>query len=211
VVPACLGILTVLTPLLFVRALGRTPALVACAFLAVSPAMVYYSRYYIPEMLLVFLTACLMAVVRHYSDQPSLVWALVAGGILGLMFATKETAVIAAGAMTPAVFSGLRTKRAAWWHLLAALAVAVLPAVALLGARDVASSMGAYAGRAIQGGAHVHPWYYYFHLLLGWRASGGPFWSEALIIGLGSVGAILVLAETEPRPEGAVAPILDGT
>ena len=52
--PVAFGVGLILLLLLFVDGLGR-PALVWSAmFIAVSPAMVFYSRYFIHEMLLVF-------------------------------------------------------------------------------------------------------------------------------------------------------------
>ena len=56
IVPVFFGILLVLMPLLLTRGLGKSVAIVAVAFTAVSPAMVFYSRYYIHEMLLVCFT-----------------------------------------------------------------------------------------------------------------------------------------------------------
>jgi predicted membrane-bound mannosyltransferase len=43
--------------------LGRAETLWAALYLAISPAMVFYSRYYIHEMLLVFFTAVLVVVI----------------------------------------------------------------------------------------------------------------------------------------------------
>jgi len=50
IVPVFFGILLVLMPLLLTRGLGKTVVILAVAFTAVSPAMVFYSRYYIHEM-----------------------------------------------------------------------------------------------------------------------------------------------------------------
>src|SRR4051812_19367285 len=63
-------------------------------FTAVSPAMVYYSRYYIHEMLLVFFTGvCLAAGWRYWkSRKPG--WAITCGASVGLMYATKETFIL---------------------------------------------------------------------------------------------------------------------
>jgi uncharacterized protein (TIGR03663 family) len=70
---------------------------------AVSPAMVFYSRYYIHEMLLVFFTFLFMVAAWRYLRSGGLGWCLLAGAALGLMHATKETFVFALAAMAGAV------------------------------------------------------------------------------------------------------------
>ena len=52
--PALFGAGFLLLLLLFVKGMGRTAVLFAGLFAALSPAMVYYSRFYIQEMLFVF-------------------------------------------------------------------------------------------------------------------------------------------------------------
>jgi uncharacterized protein (TIGR03663 family) len=178
-VPAFLGVLIVLSPLLLMWASGGAgpwpaaasqaahPAayLAASGFLAISPAMVYYNRYYIPETLLVLLTALLLAVILRYVQEPQWWLAVAAGAHAGLMFATKETAVIAAVAIAVAATFGLLRKAANWRHVLAAVATAAMVIVVLLGPKHVIESMSVYASRALGGSAHAHPWYYYFQVL----------------------------------------------
>jgi uncharacterized protein (TIGR03663 family) len=96
--------------------LGPRAALCAALLTAVSPAMVFYSRYYIHEMLLTFFTFLALAAGWRYTRsgseplkpaagwgertrEPKLAWAVVTGAALGFMQATKETflfAVVAA-------------------------------------------------------------------------------------------------------------------
>jgi predicted membrane-bound mannosyltransferase len=94
-VPAAAGLLLVLLPLVLVPGLGRGAALAAAALTAVSPAMVYYSRYYIPEMLLALEVAGLVACGYAYTRKRRLLWAVGAAACAVLALATKETAVIA--------------------------------------------------------------------------------------------------------------------
>ena len=56
--------------------------------------MVFYSRYFIHEMLLVFFSFLALAAGWRYWRSRKLGWALLAGAGLGLMHATKETFVI---------------------------------------------------------------------------------------------------------------------
>ncbi len=95
IVPVFFGLLLVAMPLLLTRALGRPAALAAAGLTAVSPAMVYYSRYYIPEMLLVCFLLGVIVFGYRYACTGRARWAVLAGACLGLAFAAKETAALA--------------------------------------------------------------------------------------------------------------------
>jgi uncharacterized protein (TIGR03663 family) len=88
--------------------IGAVAALVAGALLAVSPGMVYISRYFIHEMLLVAGTIGFVAAVLLYvrSGRPMFV---VAGAVaLALMATTKESWIITLGVLgIAAVASGI--------------------------------------------------------------------------------------------------------
>jgi len=101
-VPVIFGAGLVILTALAAGAMGRPAAAVAALLVAISPAMVFYSRYYIQEMLLVFFTfAAILAGYRHLMTR-RILWAVACGAALGLMHATKETAAIAWVAMTAA-------------------------------------------------------------------------------------------------------------
>ena len=69
IVPVVFGTLVVLLTLLLVRGLGSA-AVVAALLTALSPAMVFYSRYYIQEMLLVCFTfGVIVCGYRYAQDQ----------------------------------------------------------------------------------------------------------------------------------------------
>jgi predicted membrane-bound mannosyltransferase len=176
-VPAVLGALLALMPLTLASAIGIAEAFAASALVAISPAMIYYSRYYIPEMLLTLLTAGAITVAYRYHRDQKLTWALIGGLVLGLMFATKETAVIAAASLLLA-----RRKRPDSSHLLAASAAAAMAVILLLGPRETVQAMSSYVERAVQGQRHLHPWYYYLLLLMR---------SEVVIVVLAIVGALI--------------------
>lgn len=80
--------------------LGRWGALAAAGLAAVSPAMTYFSRDYIHELMLVWFTAWVLWALERYR-QRSGGWQAAAwvGAGVGLMYATKETFVFAVGAM----------------------------------------------------------------------------------------------------------------
>jgi len=101
-VPVVFGAGLVLLLLLTADGIGRPAAVCAGVLTAVSPAMVFYSRYYIQEMLLVFFTFAAMAAAWRYIRSRHLGWALGAGACIGFMYATKETWAIALGCMLAA-------------------------------------------------------------------------------------------------------------
>lgn len=93
-VPAVFGIALVGLVLCLRRYLGAVGALAAAALLAVSPGMVYFSRYFIHEMLFVFLTLALVLTVLFYRETRQPRYLMLAAASAALMFATKETCII---------------------------------------------------------------------------------------------------------------------
>src|SRR5438128_3342370 len=71
--------------------LGRKGTIWAAIFTAISPAFVFYSRYYIHEMLLVFFAFLALAARWRYWRTRRIGWACPAGAGMGLGGAGKET------------------------------------------------------------------------------------------------------------------------
>ncbi|HWN96444.1 MAG TPA: phospholipid carrier-dependent glycosyltransferase [Methylomirabilota bacterium] len=69
--PVVFGVGLILLLLLFVDGMGRHAVVWAALFLAISPAMVFYSRYFIHEMLLVFFTALTLGAGWRYIQARS--------------------------------------------------------------------------------------------------------------------------------------------
>jgi len=167
--PAAAGILLALSPLLLAPAIGCTAAFAAAALAAVSPALVYYSRDYIPEVPLALWTALLLAALM----RPGIGWRALAGVAAGLMIATKETAVLALASAAIAYAAATRLRRPDWRGV-AAFLIAWAAAVSILLPPPwkwgmLAHAAGAYLERGVGGGLHLHPWYAYFQWLAGWR------------------------------------------
>ena len=115
-VPALFGAALLLVLLLFSGGLSREAMLAAAGLAAVSPALTYYSRFYIQETLLVFFLAALLGAGWRYARKRSARWAVVAGVSSGMMYATKETSVILFAAIAAAfaalsLVESLRTRR----------------------------------------------------------------------------------------------------
>lgn len=208
----------VLLLLLLAPEFGRAETLWAAALTALSPAMVFYSRYYIHEMLLVFFTALTLFSAWRYARSLRPGWALAAGIGLGLMFATKETFVFAVAAIvlsagTTWVWGRLRGDSIPgfgpqwqWTHLLAALASALAVALVFFSsffhnAQGPLAALQAYLPylrRAATG--HTHGWGFYFHRLLFFHAAGGPVWSEAFVVALAAAGFFAALSGRAAAP-----------
>jgi uncharacterized protein (TIGR03663 family) len=160
IAPALAGIALVFSPLLLAGQGGSTAVTWASAMLATSPIMVYYSRYFIPEMPLALWTSLfLVSLVRRW-------WAM-AGIAAALMIATKETAVLAfaaAGMSYALVFRPRLNCRATAFLITLVVGVSILLA-APWNWGILVQSADAYWRRGIEGGGHQHPWYGYVQWL----------------------------------------------
>ncbi len=208
-VPACFGIGTVLLLLLFVPLIGRRAVLWGALGLAVSPAMVYFSRFYIQEALLLFFLVAAVASLWRYLAKPSWGWAAATGLFFGMMYATKETSVIAFGSIAAAFVlvqlaggSDHRLGKARpaipWPHLILGISAALFFCILLYtsffsnlqGFFDSILSFKVYFVRAGETGFHSHPWHYYLQTLAFSKTGSGPLWSEALILLLALIGGV---------------------
>ncbi len=207
-VPVCFSVLTLL---LMQGLVGRnrlfsthTGVLMATLFTALSPAMVYYSRFFIQEtMFVTFLTGMLLCAVRYVSSRfgdaqnakspvTEGAWAVGFGAFAGLALATKETVVLsfAAAAVATVLACGWRRLWRVWRtrDVLLALASAGVVASVLFssfftyphGVYDaIFSTVSAYLKRATAVPEHQHPWSFYLKILFCFKYGRGPLWSEA--------------------------------
>lgn len=196
--------------------LGQTATIWAAIFLTVSPVMVFYSRYFIHEMLLVFFTLLTLAAGWRYSQSRKPGWASLTGAGVGLMFATKETFVLTFAALFFALIatrmwnrwraersqpSAERIPKVKWTptsrHI--AIALTVGGAVWLLfftsffsnwsGPVDSIKTYLPWLSRAGGASPHIHPWHFYFERLLWFHPAKSPPWTELIILLLALIGA----------------------
>ena len=207
-VPVVFGLgLILLLPLLF-DGLGFRPALFAGVLTAISPAMVFYSRYYIHEMLFVFVTMLAIAAAWRYARSRHWMWAAIAGLGLGLMHATKETCVFNFAAMAAAmglVFAWNRRRQPSLVtgkalppirHIVLGAAVALVISLLFFssffanpaGPLDSIRTYLPWLNRAGGQTTHLHPWHYYLGLLAFSHHPKGPIWTEGLILVLALIG-----------------------
>lgn len=203
VVTALAGLALVPMPLALARGLGRGAAIAGALFGAVSPALVFYSRYYIPEMLLALFSFAAIVCGWRYLARPGAGWAVLFGAAAGLAYATKETAAIAFAAMGVSLAlnaSGLLrdgcgpSLRRYGGHALIAIAAGLGVALALFGPAGLLDSFRSYAqylDRAVHDPLHRHPLLYYLQLTAWFHAGPGPVWTEIAILLSGAAGAVL--------------------
>jgi len=216
VVTVAFGIGLILLLLLLKDGLGGTASAWAAILLAVSPAMVFYSRYFIHEILLVFFTLLTIAVGWRYAQTRKPLWAALTGAGVGLMFATKETFVLSIAAMFFAllatrIWNRWRAERSQeatesipkvrWTPAPSHIALALTAGgiVWLLffnsfftnaaGPSDSLATYLPWLHRAGGASPHIHPWNFYLERLLWFHPAKSPVWSEALIAILALCGA----------------------
>jgi len=194
-VPAIFGTLLLLTPLLFFDGIGLRAAVFSTVLLAFSPAFVYYSRYYIQEMLLVCFTAGFLGGMWRYMRSHRRRWILFAGVCAGLMHATKETcaltfAAVMLAALLTLVLTGWPVRFSLYNRngLLGLLAAAATSMVFFSsfgkhpdGILDSVLTYTYWLNRAGQHSIHAHPWYWYLDLMV-WIEFVQPItWNEDII------------------------------
>jgi uncharacterized protein (TIGR03663 family) len=210
-IPALCGIAVILCALLLNIALGGRATLIAMLLSAVSPMMVFYSRYYIMEMLFTLLVALSLASWWRWCLTRNRFWLVLCGASIGFQHATKETFVLnvasALIAWTLASFfiqdrdssrlrlSSFSRRTSKWkpWQILflSAVLVSVISYSGFFrdwaSVKDSISTYSNYLHRS-EGSGHEKPWHYYLTLIF-WRKDG-LIWTEALIGGLGLVGIL---------------------
>ncbi len=203
------GLILILATALLWDGLGRTACLWGGLFLAVSPAFVYYSRYYVHEILFVTFAGLALGTGWRYWQTRRIGWALLCGASLGLFHASKETFVFNLFAVAFALVANCawnrwidatppvtRLPRVNLKHLSLAAVVWGLVALAFFssffhnsqGPLDSLRTYLPWLNRAGGASPHIQPWYFYFQRLLFYQVANGPAWSEAAIAVMALVG-----------------------
>ena len=198
-VPAIAGSLLMLVPLFWRRRFGDASMLLASALMATSPLLVYYSRMYIHESLLVlFGMLALVSLVRVPRWGIPGLW-------VGLMFATKESFAISiiawSGAALLLALENHKQLDRAWWssawrEYRIPLSLSLLTAAVTAGffytdgfrkpqgAFDAVRTFFVY--QTVDG--HNKPFGYYFDLCMVPSKSGGVWWYGTPVVVLALLG-----------------------
>jgi uncharacterized protein (TIGR03663 family) len=218
---AAMAMITLLW-LLLRKGAGRDVMLWAAIFTAFSPAMVFYSTYYIQEMLLVFLTFFTVWAGWHWLRGRAMFFAILAGAGIGLMHATKETCLVIWFCMAAALGGVLllarfrdgltidfRDRKRLWQACALAIAAAAVSFVLYTsffthwrGPLDSILTWANYLRRAEGEGStgiHDKPWTYYLQILTLFHKEAGPVWSEIWILFLAVPGILYALLRRNPE------------
>ncbi len=214
-VPAIASLLMVAMLFLVIRELSPGVAIISALLAAVSPAFVYYGRYYIHESLLVCFTSGFILTMVRLWRSGYWPWAILAGICLGLMHATKESfliisfALLIAGGISFYLTPEQNAKpgrKNLFKNICIILLVATLVSITfyssffthLEGVKDAFAAYGNYLHDLPQRTDHVHPWYYYLYLLT-WNSSDtGIIWTEGFILISAVVGFIALVKKRAP-------------
>lgn len=201
IVPVLFGLFMLPLLLGFRHGMDRVALVSSALLLAVSPAFVFYSRYYIQEVLFVCFNLFVLIAAHRFLLTRKTVWAILTGVGLGLMHATKETCILPWWTMSMALlltllwqlFNPVRNDipipKPGIKQLLILLASAVLTSMLFFssfgfnvqGIVDSIRTYTTYLKRAGGHDWHIHPWYRYFQWMLFYKASGLQLWSEGFI------------------------------
>ncbi|KAA3657319.1 MAG: TIGR03663 family protein [Calditrichaeota bacterium] len=223
IVPAMFGLFLCAGLLFLAPGLGRMAALFSALFAAVSPAMVFYSRYYIQEMLLVFFTLCTILAFFYFFQTRKVVQAGFAGLCLGLMNATKETWIISVAVFFIALMSAiiwhqgriqLQNKRTLWRGAgIAFVAFALISVLFFssfgknpIGIWHSVYTYFTYFDRAANNSIHIHPWYFYLKLLTYFKIGEGPLWTEAAVLTAAIIGIIAIINKNNKAHTDGILP-----
>jgi len=216
IIPVFFGVMLVFFLLVMGDGIGWIPAAIAGFLTAISPVMVFFSRYYIQEILLVSFTMGVISCGYRYMMTKRLLWLLSTGVFLGLMNATKETCIISYGSMFVSLLIVLLINKGKdhtevayikslnFKHIcifiLVALAVSCIFYSSFFsnpkGIVDSVATYQEYFKKSGGSGIHDHHWNYYLKLI-GWYQFEdnqsdikGPLYTELAVMVLALIGFI---------------------
>ncbi len=175
--PAVIGAFLVLLMLPLRRSLPPEAVLLGAFMLAVSPMLVFYSRYFIHEMLLVFFATGFFVCAFVFMQQPRDLLAILTGLFAGMAICTKETWLIFLLPALAALLFVCHQKNlqppVKKTHFVLMAGALILPVLLfyssfftdLAGLKQIVCFPGHYIERAGGEGIHRHSFGYYFSLL----------------------------------------------
>ncbi|MEM7792206.1 MAG: glycosyltransferase family 39 protein, partial [Verrucomicrobiota bacterium] len=206
--PMIAGCLLIITPLLWLKQIGSLGAVIAGAFLATSPLLVYYSRVYIHESWFALFSILALSALCRGMGRMTVTMSIAAGVSIGLMYATKETFVICVTSWAAAVLLVSFFDR----KQLPQLKNYIVPTIVLaVSAEFTAALLYSNGFQSMKGivdairtyfvyettAGHEKPFYFYLYQMLWPKDALGLWWTEAGI-------ALFALIATVRRRKSAL-------
>ncbi len=181
IIPALSGILLLFFFLFLKKELGNNFLLIILLLLSFSSILVFYSRYYIQESLLVSFTFCFIISLFKFLTGRKNVWLILSGFFAGLAFASKETSLLAFGSvfltfvllhfLSQKSFAGkiFGIKTILLFIIPFGLVSVLLFTSFFTNARGIFDSLKAVSNYFYKAGnfpEHIYPWHYYFSLII---------------------------------------------
>lgn len=188
----------------------KGPLLFAMLLMALSPMALFYSRYYIMEVLLLCFTLLFLSSLWRVLHGGQIGWVILCGVSMGLMHATKETALltwfsVAAATLFLRGAFPLKIGSEKFWRKLLVTGISALATSALFYSdfgknwNDVLESYLCYFDYFSRSGGsgHEKPFWYYSKLLTLQR--DGFYWGELLVTLLALYAAICAWLPAPPN------------
>lgn len=196
--------------------LSDTAILFSSFFLTFSPLFIFYSRYFIHEMLFVLITYGVVFAGYFYLKSPGPVKAIILGSLTALLIATKETWIIVFFSFVLAVSTLILFKKNRVIiygylkntqkkdYLVGILSFGFVFILLfssffknVQGVPDAFLSIGFYAKEISESSAHHYPWYQYLLWLLN---PANPFlMGEGLILIMALYGYFILLRKPDQK------------
>ncbi|UUX93502.1 flippase activity-associated protein Agl23 [Methanoplanus endosymbiosus] len=191
-IPALLGALII--PLVYVihrlGYLDKKQTIVAALFIALSPDMIYFSRFLRNDIFILFFTMLLLVALLCYFEKYELRYALLAGAAAGLGMSSKENMPIVIGIfglyLLYLIYRGKIQLPKFWWRDLAAGIILATGIMALF-----YSSMGSHPEVLMSGWMNAIEHWTSVH---GEERLGGPFYTYILLFILYELPVLILAA-----------------
>jgi len=193
-ITALIGFLLLWVGFGFRKTLNINIIILAIGFMAVSPSLVFYSRYFIHESFFVLFSFGLIASGVQFLYTKKIGWLILAGITLGCLMSTKETWPIIIFSMgcagTILYFNNGFKPSVSPKQFLIFIGVSIGTAFLFYSdflqdikhSTDFFSAFSPYLNRVAAEGIHNHSWTYYLNILFPFGYSGNGFhWGEGLI------------------------------
>ena len=217
IVPVFWGLFLLVLLLSLKPVIPKNLILISAFFMAISPALVYYSRYYIQETLFISFSFAIIVFFFRFMQKPKWYWAMLCGIFIGLLHATKETCILFFAALFLSLFiiwllhrnnQFFTTCRFKYFVILffSALITSILFFSSFFthpqGILDSVLTFKSYFERGTGNHFHhIHPWYYYLKLFIWNNYQNRPLWTEAFFLFFSIIGIGFVFKPQEIKPQ----------